>query len=286
VLFEGQAMKIGVSAFAWMSDFSEKHAGLLPGIRESGLRAVEIAMFDPAKLNAGALRRVFEANDLEVTVCAILPEGINPISDESIVRRHSVQHLVRCIETAAEMGARLMGGPVYAPIGYLPGRRRNENEWRWAVECFEALGPLLDATEMTLCVEPVNRGETFFLTTAAEAREFCEAVGHPRVGITIDTFHANIEEKKIPSAVYDAGSRLKHVHASENDRGVLGTGHVDFPGLLQALEDTAYDGYLMIEGMGRSEEDPDATLALWKDRVATPEEIAFASQRYLQGLMR
>jgi D-psicose/D-tagatose/L-ribulose 3-epimerase len=278
-------MKIGVSAFAWTSDFSEKHVGLLPGIRESGMQAVEVAMFDPARLNAGALRKAFAAHDLELTVCAILPEGINPISDESIVRRHSMQHLIRCVETAAEMGARLIGGPVYAPIGYLPGRRRNKDEWKWAVECFEALGPLLDATEITLCVEPVNRGETFFLTTVAEAREFCDAVAHPRVGITIDTFHANIEEKRIDAAVYDAGRKLKHVHASENDRGVLGSGHVDFTGLVRALKETEYDGYLMIEGMGRSPEDPDATLALWKDRVATPEEVAFGSQRYLQGLM-
>jgi D-psicose/D-tagatose/L-ribulose 3-epimerase len=278
-------MKIGVSAFAWTSDFSEKHLELLPRIREAGLRAVEIAMFDPARLNAGLLRRAFAAHDLEVTVCAILPEGINPISDESIVRRHSVQHLIRCIETAAEMGATLVGGPVYAPIGYLPGRRRNKDEWKWAVECFEALGPLLDATEITLCVEPVNRGETFFLTTVAEAREFCDAVAHPRMGITIDTFHANIEEKKIDAAVYDAGRKLKHVHASENDRGVLGSGHVDFAGIVRALKETEYKGYLMIEGMGRSPEDPDATLALWKDRVATPDEVAFGSQRYLQGLM-
>jgi D-psicose/D-tagatose/L-ribulose 3-epimerase len=278
-------MKIGVSAFAWTSDFSEKHLELLPRIREAGWRAVEIAMFDPARLNAGLLRRAFAAHDLEVTVCAILPEGINPISDESIVRRHSVQHLIRCIETAAEMGATLVGGPVYAPIGYLPGRRRNKHEWKWAVECFEALGPLLDATEITLCVEPVNRGETFFLTTVAEAREFCDAVAHPRMGITIDTFHANIEEKKIDAAVYDAGRKLKHVHASENDRGVLGSGHVDFAGIVRALKETEYKGYLIIEGMGRSPEDPDATLALWKDRVATPDEVAFGSQRYLQGLM-
>jgi sugar phosphate isomerase/epimerase len=60
---------------------------------------------------------------------------------------------------------------------------------------------------------------------------------------------------------------------------------VDFAGIVRALKETEYKGYLMIEGMGRSPEDPDATLALWKDRVATPDEVAFGSQRYLQGLM-
>lgn len=75
---------------------------------------------------------------------------------------------------------------------------------------------------MTLSIEPVNRSETFFLRTAKEAESLCEAVGHPRIGVTIDTFHANIEEKNIANGVYLLGPLLKRVHASENDRGVLG----------------------------------------------------------------
>jgi D-psicose/D-tagatose/L-ribulose 3-epimerase len=101
---------------------------------------------------------------------------------------------------------------------------------------------------MTLSIEPVNRSETFFLCTAADAKAFCEAVNHPRVGITIDTFHANIEEKNLAGAVRTADSLLKHVHASENDRGLLGSGHVDFLGIVAALRQIQYDGYLMIEG--------------------------------------
>ena len=126
------------------------------------------------------------------------------------------------------MGAYLICGPVYAPIGYLPGRRRNIDEWDWAVECFQQLGNVLDAHAITLSIEPVNRSETFFLNTSAEAQAFCEAVDHPRVGVTIDTFHANIEEKSIAGAAKSLGNRLRHLHASENDRGLLGSGHVDF----------------------------------------------------------
>jgi len=39
------------------------------------------------------------------------------------------------------------------------------------------------------------------LRTAKEAKSLCEAVGHPRIGVTIDTFHANIEERNIAEAV-------------------------------------------------------------------------------------
>jgi D-psicose/D-tagatose/L-ribulose 3-epimerase len=216
-------MKIGVSAFAWTTKLTEAHIGLIPKLRESGIEGFEIPMFDPSEIPARKLRRALDADGMECTVCAILPAGVNPISPNASVRKQSLAHLVRCIETAAEAGARLICGPVYAPIGYLPGRRRTADEWNWAVECIQALGDTLDANDVTLAIEPVNRSETFFLNTAAEAKEFCEAVAHPRVGATIDTFHANIEEKSIAVAISSLGKHMKHLHASENDRGLIGS---------------------------------------------------------------
>jgi D-psicose/D-tagatose/L-ribulose 3-epimerase len=278
-------MKIGVSAFAWTSRLKPAHAALVAKVREQGLDAFEVAMFDPTDLPVVELRQAFAANDLASTVCAILPQGINPISSDPSIRQRSQAHLVRCIETAAELGAHLIAGPLYAPIGYLPGRRRNADEWTWAVECFQSLGPALDAHEMTLSIEPVNRSETFFLNTAAEAGALCEAVGHPRVGVTIDTFHANIEEKSIAAAVRSLGKHLKHLHASENDRGLLSSGHVDFPGIVVSLKQIDFDGYLMIEGFGYSAEEPASLGALWGDLAVSPEDIAIEGARYLQRLL-
>jgi len=278
-------MRIGVSAFAWTKKLNRRHIDLLPKLREHGLDGFEIPMFDPADVAAAELRRAFEANELECTVCAILPAGINPISPDASVRAQSVTHLVQCIETAAEAGAHLIGGPLFAPIGYLPGRRRNQDEWTWAVDCFKALGEVLDANRMTLSIEPVNRSETFFLATAAEAKAFCEAVDHPRIGVTIDTFHAIIEEKNTAGAVNSLGKLLKHLHVSENDRGLLGSGHVDFPDIVAALKQVEYDGYLMIEGFGYSADEPDSLGALWGDLTVSPEDIAFEGASYLRALL-
>ncbi|HXR37997.1 MAG TPA: sugar phosphate isomerase/epimerase family protein [Terracidiphilus sp.] len=278
-------MKIGVSAFAWTTKLNKTHLNLFPAIREHGIEGFEIAMFDPADLDASQLRHAFEANDLECTVCAILPAGINPIAPDATDRKKALAHLVRCVETAAEMGAHRMGGPLYAPIGYLLGRRRTPDEWRWAVECFQALGEVLDRNKMELGIEPVNRSETFFLNTAHEAKAFCEEVAHARVGVLIDTFHANIEEKNIADAVRCAEQRLKHLHVSENDRGLVGSGHVDFPGIVAALKEIGYDGYLMIEGFGYSAAEQSSLGALWGDFNVSPEDIAFQGAAYLQGLL-
>jgi len=278
-------MKIGVSAFAWTAQFEPRHLELLPVVRAMGLEAFEIPLFDPAKLAATEIRRAFAAQDLECTVCAILPDGINPISPDAAVRARSLQHLTTCVETAAACGAKILGGPLFAPIGYLPPHRPTQDEWHWAVEAFQSLGPVLDALDVTLSIEPVNRAETFFLRTAKEAQALCKAVGHPRVGVTIDTFHANIEEKKIADAVHLLGPLLKHVHASENDRGVLGEGHVDFLSLIAALQATGYAGLLMIEGFGYLPQTQNAPGFLWADRNVAPEDVARKSAQYLRTLL-
>lgn len=131
----------------------------------------------------------------------------------------------------------------------------------------------------------MNRSETFFLTTAKDARVICEAVNHPRVGVTIDTFHANIEEKNTAQAIRSLGKHLKHLHASENDRGLLGSGQVDFAAVIAALRDIAYDGYLMIEGFGYSVNEPRAPGYLWADLSVSPEDIAFGGARYLRRFL-
>jgi D-psicose/D-tagatose/L-ribulose 3-epimerase len=241
-------------------------------------------MFTPADLPVAALRREFEANDLDCTICAILPAGINPISPEANVRKRSLAHLVECIETAAELGARLLGGPIFAPIGYLPPHRPTQDEWRWAVDIFQSLGDLIERHRIDLSIEPVNRSETFFLRTAEEAKEFCEDIGHPCIGVTLDTFHANIEEKSVPAAIDRLGFHLKHMHISENDRGVIGTGHVDVPGCIAALDRIGYDGYLVVEGFGYSADEPCAPGALWADMNVSPEDIARQGIACLRGL--
>ncbi len=278
-------MKLGVSAFAWTAKFGWSHLRLVPLIKEMGFSGFEIAMFDPADLAVDDIRRAFEASDLECTVCAILPLGVNPISPDATVRKTSVQHLVRCIETASELGAKLLGGPLYAPIGYLPDHRPTKEEWSWAVDAFRSVCDVLDSCDVTISIEPVNRSETFFVRTAREASSLCEAIGHPRFGVTIDTFHANIEERDIPEALTSIGPHLKHIHASENDRGLLGKGHVDFPGIVAALKKIGYNGYLMIEGFGYSPQEIDAPGALWADTSVSPEEIASTGARFLNQIL-
>ena len=277
-------MKFGISAFAWTSEFGVSHLELLPVIRKLGLQGVEIPMFDPGALQVASIRSACERNGLTCTVCAILPKEYNPISPEREVRLRAIQHLKRCIGATAAMGAKLLGGPLFAPIGYLPEHRPTKDEWSWAAEAFQSLGDDLSAHDLTLSIEPVNRSETFFLRTAEEGSRLCELIGNPRIGVTVDTFHANIEERSIIGAIRQLGHRLKHIHASENDRGPLGRGHIPFLEIVNTLQDLRFDGFVMIEGFGYSPREKNAPGYLWANPEISPETFILESVRFLKEI--
>jgi D-psicose/D-tagatose/L-ribulose 3-epimerase len=277
-------MKLGVNSFLWTGNFGPDHFDILRRVNEWGFDAFEIPVYDPAAIDPRAMRRELDAHGLAGTVCAILPPGLSPIDADAAVRAKTLEHLAHCVEFTAEMGADLVSGPVYAPVGYLPGRRRTADEWNWAVECFQKLEPVLAAHRVTLALEPLNRFEGFFLNTAADAAALCDAIGHRWIGVLLDTFHANIEEKNIAESCRMLGPRLRHLHACENDRGIPGTGHVDFPGIVDALREIGYDGYLTIESFGFNLPEMSASAAIWRDLAPSPEDIAREGASYLRSL--
>jgi D-psicose/D-tagatose/L-ribulose 3-epimerase len=276
-------MKFGVNTFIWSGTFDQSNFGLLPTIKEAGFDGVEIPLLRPKELQAASIRKAVEANGLETNCCTALVDGHSLISDSPDIRRRTQQHLRDVAKAAAEAGAKIVCGPLYSPVGYLPGRRRTGDEWKWAVEGFQAVGETLAAQQVTFAIEPLNRFETYFLNTATDAAQLAKEIGHPNIGILFDTFHANIEEKNIAAGYTTIGPYLKHVHTCENDRGIPGSGHVEWKEVFQALRSLDYDGWLTIESFGFAIGDLSAAASIWRDIERTPESIAFDGVRFLKS---
>lgn len=253
-------------------------------LKEVGVDGIEIPVFVPSELNARAVRRTCEENAVSVHFCSVNPDGINPSSDDASVRAKSFEHWRTVIHTAAECGAGQVCGPTYSPVGYLPGHRRTEDEWKWVVEFHQALDADLAEAGVTFAVEPLNRFETYFLNTAADAVRLVEEIGSSHTGILLDTFHQNIEDKDVPEAYRTCGKHLMHVHTCENDRGVPGSGHVDWPGVLRAIKDTGYDRWLTIESFNAHIPELSAATAIWRDLADSMDDIAVDGIRFLRDL--
>ncbi len=276
-------MKFGANTFIWAESFGPEQFPLLPRIKAAGLDGIEVPIIDPAALQPAAIRRELEKHGLAATVCSVLPRGLSLIVSDAETRRKTVRHLQDCIRAAAEMGAGLIAGPLYSPVGHFTGRRPTAEEWKMAVESWRELGPALAAANMRIAIEPLNRFETYFLNTTADAARLCDEIGDPRVGILFDTFHANIEEKSVGPAMRAAGRHLKHIHTCENDRGIPGTGNVNWPEFFQTVRAMGYDGWMTIESFGFSLGELAAAASIWRDLASTPEAIAFEGVKFLRA---
>lgn len=275
-------MKFGVNTFIWSDTFSREQIPLLARIKEAGFDGVEAPLFSPTAFDDPGVRRALADSGLDCTVCSVLPPGSSLVSDDCETRAKTLDHMRACIRTCNEIGAKTMAGPLYSPVGYLPGRRRTADEWKRAVEAYRALTPDLEAASVTVAIEPLNRYETFFLNTAADAVALCEEINHGNVGVLFDTYHANIEEKDIAAAIRAVGRHLKHFHSCENDRGIPGSGHIDWTAVIEAVRDVGYDRWFVIESFGFALGSLSAAASIWRDLAPQAEDIAFKGLHFLK----
>ena len=276
-------MKWGVNTFIWGASFGTGECGLLPAIRAAGFDGIEMPILDPANFQAAAVGRELDRVGLDRTTCGAVPPGTSLASSDPEARRQAREHLAFCIRRCAEVGAHLFSGPFYTPVGSMTGTRRTADEWKWVVEGWQTLAPIARDADVEIGLEPLNRFETYFLNTAADAVALCDSIGDPAVGILIDTFHANIEEKSIGDALHTARPYLKHVHVCENDRGIPGSGHVEWTDVFAAIHDIGYDRWLTIESFGFAAGPMAAAAAIWRDLASTPEAIAFEGVTFLKA---
>ena len=152
----------------------------------------------------------------------------------------------------------------------------------------ENLRPLADyAGErgVTLALEPLNRFETSFINTAEQAMEVVDAVGSPALGVLLDTFHMNIEERDPPAAIRACAGHVAHFHACGCDRGAPGGDHIDWPAIAAALHETGYSGALVVESFTIENQAIARAAAIWRPLAATQDAIAVDGLHFLRGLL-
>ena len=99
-------MKFGVNTFIWSAGFDRSNLPLLPRIKSWGFDGVEVPLFRPKDFPAALIRDGVASNGLECTVCSVLVDGMNLISDDADVRRKTQAHMKEAIKAAAEASAR------------------------------------------------------------------------------------------------------------------------------------------------------------------------------------
>lgn len=280
--------QIGISSFIFASPFRDEDLVVLPGVGEMGYDLVEICVEDPTRLSAPKVLEAAQHAGLGLSIGGAFG-ATRDLSHESPSRRQAgVEYLCACIQFAADVNARVVSGPMYSAAGKArmlsPDQRATQR--RWAVEGLRIAADFADARNVSLAVEPLNRFETDLVNTVEQGVELCALIGRPNVGLSLDTFHMNIEEKAIGDAIRGAGTLIRSFQASENDRGAPGSGHIPWTEVFDALNDTGYRGPVIVESFRPDAADIASAVSLWRPVAASMDALARESIDFIRQTYR
>lgn len=278
-------MIFGVHSLLFRETFVEKDLPLLDRCKRMGFDAVEIIPFDLDHFPAAKVKAAAADLGLAVNTGYGMPERYNIISPDPAVRKAGVEFSRRLIDVSNEAGAQVFGGMIYCGWGYLTGRMRSADEWKWGVENYREIASYAQAQSgLILGIEPVNRFESHFINTAADAVKFIREVGLPNVRVHLDTFHMIREEDDFAKAVLEAKDCLGYVHACENQRGIPGSGLVPWAQFFSALKQVRYDGCITIESFDPEIESVAKLCCIWRKLADSAEQLAVEGLAFLKDV--
>ena len=279
-------MRIGANTFIWRSPLSTETDLDLPGkLATMGFDLIEVAVEDPGLINLESLKDALEESGLGVVTCGAFGPGRNLSSLEEVERAAAKEYLTWMIDAAQYLGSEVVTGPMYSAVGKarLEDPTEREKEWHLAVEGLREMCAYAADRGIGLAFEPLNRFETDLINIVDQGLKLIDDVGAPNLGLHLDTFHMHLEEKNSAEAIKDAGVRLFHFHACENDRGVPGTGQVDWGGVFQALVEIEYQGAVVIESFTPEVKSIARAVCIWREIAPDQDTIARDGLKFIKS---
>ncbi|MCS3443701.1 sugar phosphate isomerase/epimerase family protein [Microbacterium phyllosphaerae] len=277
---------IAVNTWVWTSPLTD--ATLEPLARkaaEMGYQALELPLESIGDWDPGRTREVLDGLGLGAIVVGAMGPGRSLLSRAGDVTA-TQDYLRSCLDAAVTLGSDVVAGPFYAPTG-VTWRMTAEERAEIVRELRENLRPPAEEAAsrgIALAIEPLNRYETSVLNTVEQSLDALEPLLGAGVGLALDTYHLNIEEKRPADAVRAAGSSIAHVQVCGSDRGAVGDDHTDWPELLRALDDAGYRGPLGLESFTGDNATIAVAASVWRPLAPSQDELARRSIHALRAL--
>lgn len=274
---------IGIEIFYWMDRWADDQVPWFQRARDCGFDGVEISLYAGPGLDWQRVRAELDRLGLGVLASTGLGPQTDVTSPDASVRAAGVEFLKRCLETAARVGSPLLGGVTYAPWLFFPQAGDLAPYRERSAESLRAVAATAADLGVTLCLEIINRFETFMFNTVGEGLAFLDMIGSPGVSLQLDTYHMSMEEDDIPAAIRLAGNRLGHFHCANSNRRLPGPGSIDWAAVGSALDAAGYQGWLVIETFPNPAVETGRAVNVWRPLVQDFDAEARASLAYLRA---
>ncbi|WP_105032478.1 sugar phosphate isomerase/epimerase family protein [Arthrobacter ruber] len=274
---DGTARPIGINTWVWTSPLTDADLPpLLRRIAGLGFDGVELPLENAGDLTPSVVRDALAETGLAPTVVGAMAPGRDLVGASDGAVRETRRYLLACIDLAAAIGATSVCGPFYTATGRVWRMDDDERTAAYA-ELRENLAPVAEhalAAGVVLGIEPLNRYETSLINTVGQALEALGPLLGRGVGLALDTYHLNIEERSSAEAIRAAGDHLVHLQVCGNDRGAPGGDQTDWPGIFAALDEVQYRGPLNIESFTAHNASIAVAASIWRPLATSQDRLA------------
>jgi sugar phosphate isomerase/epimerase len=195
--------------------------------------------------------RIIKSNGLKVT--GYCRGGLFPAADAA-ARQTTIDDNKRMIDEGATIGADcliLIGG------GLPQGSRDIRGARQMFADGMAAILPHARAAEVPLAIEPLHpmfAADRGCISLLSEALDLCDGLGDG-VGVAVDVYHV-WWDPDLANQIARAGSRILAHHICDwlvptedmlLDRGMMGDGVIDLPGIRRMIEAAGFHGHQEVE---------------------------------------
>jgi sugar phosphate isomerase/epimerase len=166
------------------------------------------------------------------------------VSDVVSKRKPAIEQFKKVLAAAGELETT---GVIHVPAFNGQTKLTNQEIRPLVVETLSKLGEYAVSVGSRILLEPLNRGEAFFLRQLADAASICRDCKSPGVCMMGDFYHMCIEETSDLGAFISAGPFLHHVHLASRKRVLPGQDERSFVDGFRGLKWIGYQDFCSFE---------------------------------------
>ena len=275
-------MILGVHSATFVKNWHEDITPYILKCKKAGYKSVEVSLLGQTPSSAKEIANL--ANDLNISLTCTtgLAKGEDISSSNKLIQKNGVEALKRAIDMTSIMQSNLLTGVVHAAWGISDSMGKDkEAKFTNSAQSIKQISSSLIEKDIKLGIEPLNRYESDFINTVDEGLKLCELIDHPNVGLLLDAYHMNIEEKNMIKSIEKAKDKLFHFQVAENDRGVPGTGSLKWAEIISTLKKINYSGYVSLEMFIQANVDTSKDLFTWRNIEDDPYDAILRSFNFL-----
>ncbi len=189
----------------------------------------------------------------------------NEVRDDEL-RRYLDASLERCHQLGAKVVVWGSAGSRNVPPGF-----SRDRAWHQIIDFLHLAAETARTRGIIIAIEPLRRQESNIINTGAEALRLVREVSHPNARMIIDYYHLRAENED-PQIIWEAQREIVHFHFA-NPHGRLwpkrpGEDH-QYPRFFALVKQIGFRGGISIEGQGDIPHDAAASLAFFREELAS-----------------